>query len=106
VVWARWMQRNPGRLPPLRESGIRWEPEKFPGWEEWAPPPLVYARGFGDCDDIVLWRLAELLAAGEKAHPQVLRDWQDGVRYHVAIRRADGSEEDPSTWFLQEDPHG
>lgn len=82
-------------VPPLYDSGVRYqrEPNSGEGWEEWADPWSVSSRGWGDCDDLVMYRVAELLAAGEAAGINVI--W-DGYRYHVRVRRADQSIEDPS----------
>jgi hypothetical protein len=89
-------------LPPLYASGVRFEPEdtQGTGYEEWADPWLVWKRGKGDCDDLVRWRAAELLAAKElKVH--VASIWDDVTqRYHVAVRRASGGLEDPSKVLL------
>lgn len=82
-------------VPPLYEAGIKYrlEPNSGEGWEEWADPWSVARRGWGDCDDLVMYRVAELLQGGEDASINVI--W-DGTRYHVRVRRADGSVEDPS----------
>lgn len=92
-------------LPPLYVSGVRYapEPNAGDGWEEWADPWTVHRRGWGDCDDLVAWRLAELLAAGEAATVQVVgtgdgHRW--GPRFHVRVRRADGTLEDPSIQLM------
>lgn len=52
-----------------------------------------------NCDDLVSWRIAELRNAGENA--KVRLKWQYDVSrssrmYHVLVRRADGTVEDPS----------
>ncbi len=80
---------------PLYEAGIKYrlEPNSGDGWEEWADPWSVAKRRWGDCDDLVMYRVAELLLSGEPASINVI--W-DGTRYHVRVRRADGSLEDPS----------
>ncbi len=83
-------------LPPLYKSGVvyRPEPNKGTGVEDFADPWTCFHRQWGDCDDLVIWRLAELIASGEQCPaPQVRRA---GTRMHVLIRRADGSLEDPS----------
>lgn len=92
-VWARGLTQKP--LPPLYRSGVHYAPEPWAGSgrEEWADPWTVCARGWGDCDDLVGWRVAELRAAGEHATIQVMRR---NERYHVRVRRADGTLEDPS----------
>jgi hypothetical protein len=110
-------------LPPLYESGVRfaYEPDHGSGEEDFAQPPDVYARGWGDCDDLVVYRLSELLAAELQrrrfwAQPEarqramlralatgvasgrlasIKADWE-GDSLHVLVRLPDGSTEDPS----------
>jgi len=95
-------------LPPLHRSGVRYQPEPTygQGFEEFALPFETRARGFGDCDDLVMWRLAELMLSGEDAGCRC--EW-NGPRMHVLVRRSsrpfiwlppsDGREEDPSISF-------
>ena len=82
-------------LPPLYQSGVRYalEPNHGQGWEDFANPWTTLARGFGDCDDLILYRLVELLLAGEHAHCRA--EWAD-TAVHVVIRRANNDREDPS----------
>jgi hypothetical protein len=98
-LWARELRSRP--LPPLYQSGVRYKPEPWAGSgkEEWADPYTVFRRKWGDCDDLVLWRAAELRAAGHAATIQVMR-LLDEPRYHVRVRKPDGSEEDPSVILL------
>jgi hypothetical protein len=82
-------------LPPLYLSGIRYqfEPGHGKGIEDFANPWTTYARGWGDCDDLILYRLLELKKQGENAHTK--GDWL-GNAVHVVIRRGDGRTEDVS----------
>lgn len=104
-------------LPPLYQSGVRFafEPAHGSGDENFDSPPIVYQRGWGDCDDLVYWRVTELLAAhlpaGQPPTKQQLQrlqrmmvdgrtaqaaaDW-DGGALHVYVRHANGRKEDPS----------
>lgn len=87
------------RVPLLYESSIRFrrEPEATikAGIEQFDNVLQVLARGHGDCDDLVLWRVAELRERGEDASTRVA--WPTGSRkFHAQVRRADGSYEDPS----------
>ena len=53
--------------PPLYESGVVYCREPWSGRiEEFADCGTVYERGWGDCDDLCAFRLAELLEAGER----------------------------------------
>lgn len=83
------------RLPPLYASGVRYalEPNHGQGWEDFANPWTTLLRRKGDCDDLILYRLVELLLAGERAHCRA--EWV-GNAVHVVIRRANGEPEDPS----------
>lgn len=54
------------RLPPLFQSGVRFRPEPV-GYESFVPPSVVYRRGYGDCQHLCLWRVAELQNAGDPA---------------------------------------
>ncbi|MCH9730980.1 MAG: hypothetical protein K0U84_15100 [Actinomycetia bacterium] len=89
-----FLRLNP--LPPLYRSGVRYqlEPNHGAGWEEYADPWTVYARKWGDCDDLNLWRVMELLAKGEKK-AQARAEWS-GNQVHVLVRRGNGKLEDPS----------
>lgn len=105
--WRAW------GLPPLYASGVRfaYEPEHGTGREEFASPPVVCQRGWGDCDDLVRYRVAELLAAqltefggnlwrlrlamAEGRAASIITRWQ-GDDLHVLVRLPNGQEEDPS----------
>jgi hypothetical protein len=82
-------------LPPLYGSGMRYalEPNHGKGWEDFANPWTARQRGWGDCDDLILWRGLELNAQGE--HATVNAEWL-GNNVHVRIRRPNGLIEDPS----------
>jgi len=86
-------------VPPLYRSGVRYKQEPDDGTpEEFAAIPEVLRRGWGDCDDLAPWRVAELQEAGERARIRITwRRRPNGRRlYHVVVRRADGRVEDPS----------
>lgn len=86
------------RLPALYESGVRYEREPHPR-EHWKTAVQVLAdwrQGWGgaDCEDLVAWRVAELLERGKTARPKVV---STGVRqWHVIVEHGDGRDEDPS----------
>ena len=83
------------RLPPLYQAGVRfeYEPQHGTGFELFDLPWTVYQRGWGDCDDLVIWRICELVASGERA---TCRTVFVGEQLHVLVRRANGSLEDPA----------
>ena len=104
--WSEELVRHP--LKPFYSYGIRYRPEpKESLAEEWVDPYVVCERGFGDCDDMVIWRLAEIFnESGYKAGGNVQRIglsawpcvyWQEDTgNYHVLIRHLDGRREDPA----------
>lgn len=94
VVWSNRMtlreairQGNP--IPPLYRSGVRYERERGPS-EEFADVLTVLKRGWGDCDDLVGWRVAELLEAGFAADVRIYcRDREPGkpdYSMHAQVR--------------------
>lgn len=93
-------QMKRGGIPRLYDSGVRYKREpvcRINGrermCEEFVTAPLVVARGVGDCDDLGGYRAAELKLAGEDARAFARRS---AAGWHVVVRRADGSIEDPS----------
>lgn len=86
-------------IPKLYSSGVRYRLEE-PNTEEFVDLAEILRRGWGDCAQLVAWRMAELIRAGEK-WPDARFVWKlnpvTGQRYfHVVVRRADGRIEDPS----------
>ena len=83
--------------PSLYESGVVYEEE--PGERDnWQDIPETLGLGTGDCEDLGCWRIAELrVRSGELALPFVkIRVAGNRTICHIAVRRADGSVEDPS----------
>lgn len=100
-------------IAPLYMSGVRYK-EDDPGREDWRDCLAVLKRGFGDCDNLCSWRVAELRAAGINAEPVI--KWQHIPKdiaiklgyperiipvgglsmVHVLVRWPDGTIEDPS----------
>lgn len=97
-------------LPRLYDSGVRWRREPWAGrFEEFADIETVLSRGWGDCDDLAAWRIAELQEAGVPA--DFLIKWRvdhqgRAKMYHAMVRvrprldpktkRITGPIEDPS----------
>ena len=100
-------------VPPLYMSGVRYASDP-PGHEDWRTCISVLARGKGDCDNLVAWRVGELWAAGVACEPVLKWQWvprqkmielgyparklpKGGVWLtHCLVRYADGAVEDPS----------
>ena len=91
------------KVPALYHAGIRYREEPLnvlrlgghstaDSVEEFANVPAVIERGWGDGDDIVPWRCAELREHGELAK---IRLEPHGNKCHVVLRRGDGTKEDP-----------
>jgi hypothetical protein len=103
-VYAAELRNRP--LPPLYTTNVQYRPEPNSGTgvEEWAAPWTVYERGWGDCDDLVLWRVAEIRAHGGWATVQVARQVNpDTGKFHIRVRHLDGREEDPSILLIRKD---
>jgi hypothetical protein len=79
------------RLPPLYRSGIRYRLD--PG-EVWQDPHTTARLGYGDCEDLALYRALELRGVGMDARVHVYR--ASPRTLHVVVRRPDGTLEDPS----------
>ena len=89
-------QREARNLPPLYKSGVKYISQP-PQACAFRTPKQVYDRKGGDCKQLVLWKLAELRNAGERATVRII--WladKAGLRAHAQIRRVDNSIEDPS----------
>ena len=69
--------------PPLYEAGVHYERER--GTEEWLDIPSVIEAGWGDCEDLACWRVAELRRAGVHCGPYVRYRNVDGVFYYHAL---------------------
>lgn len=80
-------------MPPLYKSGVRYAKEPWPR-ECWQTAVQTLAQGYGDCEDLVGWRVAELLEASKVARPKVVRASQD--YWHVVVEHGSGEIEDPS----------
>lgn len=82
---------------PIYSSGVVYRHEP-PGVEEFADALTCTQRGWGDCDDLAAWRVAELNEMGIaatlrfEAAPVRRRDWL----VHCVVALPDGSREDPT----------
>src|SRR4051794_16388842 len=74
------------RYPTLYESGVVYRREDRS--ENWLDIPHVIKAGWGDCEDLVFWRVAELRKQKIKAAP--FAKWRrvnGGYKYHALVRR-------------------
>jgi hypothetical protein len=85
-------------VPPLYDSGVRYRRERGrAGADTWCTAREVFRRGWGDCEDLVAWRVAELQVGGERARGTlVIADTSEGILLHALVLRANGATEDPS----------
>lgn len=82
-----------GVLPPLYETGVRYQAERD---EVWKPVTQVLTDGVGDCEDLASWRAAEMRVSGEDPGARV-HTYQSGPRrFHAVVMGSDGHIEDPS----------
>lgn len=90
----------PGRIHPEFPKKIVYqhEPNSGSGFEQWDDPWTVIERGWADCDDAILYRLAELRAMGERAGVSLIKK---GGRMHAQVKRSAGRYEDPSLALLE-----
>jgi hypothetical protein len=73
------------RYPPLYRSGVRYRRESS---EQWRDIPTLLELGYGDCEDLTCWRIAELRQTGNHAFPYVAYRRTGGVyRYHALVER-------------------
>ena len=94
-------QMRARRLPPLYQSGVRYQQEQClsaavpESCERFLTAEQLLAERVGDCDDLSAYRVGELIHTGEdpKARAIVVRP---GFGYHAIVMRGDGSIEDPS----------
>lgn len=90
------------RIPPLYASGVSYRRE--PRTELWLPWWRVLELGYGDCEDLVAWRVGYLRQQGESARAHCYAPRPGLV--HCVVRRADGKLEDPSRRLGMGKKHG
>lgn len=99
----RWQLRQ-RRYPLLYRSGIYYK--TIPPATQWYDIPTLMKVGYGDCKNLVAWRVAELLNAGVECKPCIKWKYVDcedsrGLPFtilliHVMVMYPDGRIEDPS----------
>lgn len=95
LLWLRSQARAQRAVPSVYSAGVRFrpEPQAGSGVELYQTIPEVIAQGWGDCDDVTGWRVAELLCAGESGADVALVEQAPRV-WHAVARRANGQTED------------
>lgn len=86
-----------GAVPPFDEvkHRLRWKPEP-PGEEHFDHAGVVLRRGWGDCDDMGPYAAASRRVTGEDRGARAMVRRSGPKRWHVVVKRSDGSIEDPS----------
>lgn len=105
MMLMRKARLNGRPLPKLYRSGVRFAPEPNQGkWEDFADCLTVLKNRWGDCDDLVAYRVAELRESGEDPKASIKVYWRqmrnrktrallfksDGTPmmvYHAQVRR-------------------
>lgn len=80
-------------LPPVYASGARWRniPHKT-----WRRADQIAGEGWGDCEGLSSWRVAELRRNGEDPDARVGVYHTGPQKYHAIVIRGDDNIEDPS----------
>lgn len=94
-----YLRRYP-RTPKLYQSGVVYRREAIVSGrrlEEWRDIPTILTSGFGDCEDLACYRVAELRVQGVQARPVVRwrRKPDSGILYHIIVGIGN-KREDPS----------
>jgi hypothetical protein len=89
-----FLRANPD-TPRLYAAGVRYQREPA-GDERWRDVPAILNDGYGDCEDLASWRVAELRVQGVPARPIVrVRRRPGRTLFHVLVGVGD-RREDPS----------
>lgn len=90
-----WLRSQRGSVPSVYNARVafRPEPQEGTGVELYQTIPEVIAQGWGDCDDLTGWRIAELWHTGELAAEPALVQLAPHA-WHAIVRRASGQTED------------
>lgn len=97
-VVLRMLAQRGKRVPMLYASRIVYRNEP-PGRDDWARVDEVIKQGWGDCEDLVGWRVAELRFHGEPARA-IAVPTRTG-KWHALVERGNGTIEDPSRALIR-----
>lgn len=95
-VNVTYLRAHP-KTPSLYQSPVKYffEPDEPDPWQD---IPSTLRKGYGDCEDLACWRIAEYRVRGIDARPLIR--WRKNDRgkfiYHALLRLPDGRTEDPS----------
>lgn len=94
-VNVTFLKKHPETVP-LYQAPIKYffDPNEPDPWQD---IPTTLAKGYGDCEDLACWRIAEYRVKGIDARPLIRWRKRDGkMIYHALLRLPDGRTEDPS----------
>ena len=81
-------------IPSIYKTDVIYKMERG---EYWKDVYNIMGDGYGDCEDLSCWRVAELRLAGVKARPYIKwRKVQGSWLYHALVWRPGNRIEDPS----------
>jgi hypothetical protein len=91
-----WLKTYPD-TPALYNAPVKYhfDPDEPDPWQDISS---TLKKGWGDCEDLACWRIAELRAKGIEAHPYIRwrRNAEGKYTYHALVLWPDGRVEDPS----------
>lgn len=81
------------RIPPMYLAGVRWRAIPH---SDWRRADRIALEGWGDCEGLSAWRVAELRRTGEDTGARVGCYHTGPKKYHAIVIRGDDEIEDPS----------
>jgi hypothetical protein len=84
---------NDPSIPPVYYSGARWRNIPHSNWRR---ADQIAGDGWGDCEGLSAWRVAELRRTGEDPYARVGCYHTGPKRYHAIVIRGNDAIEDPS----------
>jgi len=111
LMWAlieiniTFLEKHP-QTPLLYKSGVKYFFDRDAP-DPWQDIPSTLAKGWGDCEDLACWRIAELRHKG-KINARPLIRWRKENShnvYHALLRLPDGRTEDPSVSLGMHGPY-
>jgi hypothetical protein len=74
--------------PLLAKSGVRYRRERLKGGEpeRWQGIEEIIREGYGDCEDLAAWRVAELRLRGKNAKPFIVASKSVPGRWHIMVQ--------------------
>lgn len=96
VEFLRMMRRKGIKVPRLYDGDVVYRREE--STEDWKDIPNILRDGYGDCEDLACFRIAEYQFRGIKALPYVTwrSDGPSRTILHAVLKLPDGRIEDPS----------